>query len=113
MSSFVGHKGKIISISDRGILNCLDATSGEIVQRKRIGGNFSSSPLLAGGHVYFCSREGIVSVVSLAAGFKTVATNRFEESIMASPAVFKNDLIIRTATKLIRIRGGESPAAGS
>ena len=51
----------IYAITDKGILNRLDARTGEMQKRKRIGGNFSASPLLAAGQLYLASREGVVS----------------------------------------------------
>ncbi len=103
MPSFIATGGRIYAISDRGILNCLDASSGEVIQRKRIGGNFSASPLLAAGNLFLSSREGIVSVVRCSEDLEDVARNEFESSILASPAVVDNDLIIRTEQKLYRI----------
>jgi outer membrane protein assembly factor BamB len=103
MPSFVARDGSIYAITDKGILNRLDARTGEIQQRQRIGGNFSASPLLAGGHLYLASREGVVSVVRCDEEMNVVSTNKFEGKILASPIVVGNDLIIRTSKKLYRI----------
>ena len=45
--SMVAHDGLVYSISDDGIATCVEAETGELVYRKRIGGNYSASPLLA------------------------------------------------------------------
>ncbi len=107
MPSFVAQEGSIYSITDKGILNRLDAKTGEIQQRKRIGGNFSASPLLAGGHLYLASREGVVSIVRCDEAMDVVATNQFEGKILASPAVIGDDLIVRTSDRLYRIGKGK------
>ena len=83
---------------------CLDAKTGESLERKRVGGNFSASPLLAANHLYLSSREGVVSVFHCSDGFENVATNKFASPILASPAVVGNDLLIRTEKKLYRIK---------
>ena len=103
MPSFVARDGSIYAITDKGILNRLDARTGEMQTRKRIGGNFSASPLLAAGHLYLASREGVVSVVSCDEEMEVVATNKFGSKILASPAVVDSDLIVRTSGKLYRI----------
>ncbi len=104
MPSFIGSGGRIYAIADDGIMVCLDAKTGEVLERKRIGGNFSASPLLAAGNLYLSSREGTVSVIHCSDGLETVATNKFESPILASPAVVGDDLLIRTEKKLYRIK---------
>ena len=111
MPSFVARDGSIYAITDQGILNRLDAQTGEMQQRKRIGGNFSASPLLAASNLYLSSREGVVTVVRCDEEMEVVASNKFGSKIMASPAVVDNDLIVRTSEKLYRI--GKKTAASS
>ena len=58
MPCFLASEGKIYSVSNKGVLFCLDAKTGEELKRIRVGGNFSASPLLAGGNLYLGNREG-------------------------------------------------------
>ncbi len=104
MPSLIGHNGKIYAISDRGILRVLEAATGKVLNEQRIGGNFSSSPLLAGDNLYLSSREGLMTVVSCSADLSKIATNKFESSLMASPILVGDDLLVRTEKKLIRIQ---------
>ena len=104
MPSLIARSGQIFAIADNGILRCLDAKTGQIINEKRIGGNFSSSPLLAGGNLYLSSREGSITVVKCSSDLETIATNRFESSLMASPILVGDDLLIRTEKKLLRIK---------
>ena len=83
---------------------CLDAKSGEMLGRVRIGGNFCASPLLADGKIYVCSREGTVTIVKADKTLKQVGKQTFADSrLMATPAPVGNDLLIRTDKKLYRI----------
>lgn len=107
MPSFIAQGGQIFSISDKGILMCVDAKTGEVVNRQRVGGNYSASPLLAGGNLYFSSREGIMTVIKCSADLETVAKNEFESSLMASPILIGDDLLIRTEKKLIRVNNSQ------
>ncbi|MGB1928562.1 MAG: PQQ-binding-like beta-propeller repeat protein [Mariniblastus sp.] len=103
MPSLIGRNGKIYAISDRGILRVLEAATGKMLNEKRINGNFSSSPLLAGDNLYLSSREGLMTVVTCSTDLSKIATNKFESSLMASPIVVGDDLLVRTEKKLMRI----------
>ena len=107
MPSLIGSGGQIYTISDKGILMCLNAKTGEVISRRRIGGNFSASPILAGGNLYLSSREGKMTVVECSSRLATVAINKFDDTLMASPVLVGNDLLVRTEKKLMRIRGTE------
>ena len=104
MPSFIVEGGKIFSISDKGIIYCCDTKTGRPLNRGRVGGNFSASPLLAGGNLYLCSREGKVTIVGCSVDLKTIGTQDFGAAIMASPILVDNDLIVRTEKKLVRIK---------
>lgn len=104
MPSFIANNGQIFSIADKGIMHCLDAKTGKELNRTRIGGNFSSSPLLAGGNLYLSSREGKMTIVKCSAELQTIATEDFDSSLMASPVLIGNDLLVRTEKKLVRIK---------
>ncbi len=105
MSSMLTHDGKVYFVSEQGILFCVDAETGETINRKRLKGNFSASPLLAGKHIFLSSRQGSVHVVEAGDSLKEVATNKFNGKILASPMPFEDDLIFRVDSKLYRISG--------
>ncbi|MFN5467952.1 MAG: PQQ-binding-like beta-propeller repeat protein, partial [Pirellulaceae bacterium] len=90
--------------SDRGIATCLDATNGEELWRKRIGGNYSASPLRNGDTVYFQSEEG-ESVVAkwTATGLDELSRNPLPGRIFASYGVIGDDLLIRSESGIYRI----------
>ena len=90
-------------VSDTSNLTCLDAQTGKILWEQRLGGNFSASPIIANGHIYFSSEEGKTSVLAPGREFKLLATNELKERIMASPAVSGNTLYLRTDKALYRI----------
>ena len=102
--SMVAHQGLVYSISDDGITTCVEAETGDLVYRKRIGGNFSSSPLLAGGKLYFTSEEGVTTVVRAGEEFEELAVNALEERTLASLGVMDDSILLRTATALYRIQ---------
>ena len=102
-SSPLIHDGLIYLIDDNGVAACIEAKSGDEVWKKRIGGKFSSSPLLVGDHIYMGSHEGVVTVLKPGTKGEVVATNNIEGQIMATPAVVDNAMILRTAEAIYRI----------
>ncbi len=93
----------IYLVSGGGTALCLEATTGALVWRERIGGNYVASPIYADGHLYFCSVQGKTTVLKAGRAFEIVATNELESGCMASPAVAGDALILRTKTHLYRI----------
>lgn len=100
--SLIGFDGKIAMVSDGGIASCLEAKTGERVWQRRIGGNFSASPILAGHHLYLLSESGDCTILDVNNSNK-VFENQLGERSLASPAVVGNDLLVRTAAALYRI----------
>ena len=90
-------------VSDQGAATCVDPKSGRSIWEVRFGGNFSASPIVASGRIYFGSEQGKVRVVAAGREFKLLATNDLGERILASPAVSGNTLFLRTAAALYRI----------
>ena len=90
-------------VNDDGIAMCLDAKSGEVVWRERMGGDFSASPICAGGRVYFFNHDGVATVIEASRHYTELARNRLDGEVRASPAVSGEALILRTKTHLYRI----------
>jgi outer membrane protein assembly factor BamB len=94
---------ELYMVSDTSTASCLEALTGALLWEQRLGGNFSASPLVAGGKIYFFSEEGKTSVVAPGRAYQLLATNDLGERIMASPAVSGNALFLRTDKALYRI----------
>ena len=90
-------------IADTGVLTCLDARTGERRWRKRLGGNYSASPIHADGRIYFFDEEGTTTVIRPGKSFDLLAENHLEGSFMASPAAAGSALFLRTDTHLYRV----------
>jgi outer membrane protein assembly factor BamB len=93
---------------DRGTLNCYDARTGdEIYSKKKIaaGANaFTSSPWANDGKLFCLSEDGDTFVIQAGKDFKVLGCNKLNEMCMATPAAVRGSLIIRTLSKLYRIR---------
>ena len=95
---------QIYIVGDKGgIATCLEAKTGEPHWQERLGGNYSASPLSADGKIYFCSHEGVTTVVAPGTEFKRLAKNQLDGSLMASPAAINGALFLRTDKALYRL----------
>jgi outer membrane protein assembly factor BamB len=93
-------------VSDNGIASCLDANTGKVYYSERLDGEYSASPVLAGGNIYYCNQIGKTFVLATGKAFNVVAENRLGEpkdGFMASPAVAGDSLYLRTKTHLYHV----------
>ncbi|MFK7734841.1 MAG: PQQ-binding-like beta-propeller repeat protein [Pirellulaceae bacterium] len=107
MVSPVCYGDYLYTCNSSGILECLEATTGERVYRKRIsGGNstsFVASLLAADGYIYLPAEEGNMIVVRAGREFEKVAENSLGESMLATPAISEGVMYIRGAKHLIAV----------
>jgi outer membrane protein assembly factor BamB len=91
-------------VSDRGVLSCLEATTGETVWTERLTGKYGASLLYADNRIYISSKKGKTTVIEPGRTFRAVAVNDLDGSFWASPAVAGDSLLLRTKTHLYRIQ---------
>ncbi len=104
----------LYSCSDRGVLKCYRAKTGELVYRHRLGGGgtgFTASPVAANDQLYFTSEEGDVYVVQTGPEFKILAENQMGEVCMATPAISEGVLFFRTRDHLVAVEKPSGKAA--
>ncbi|MGE0377647.1 MAG: PQQ-binding-like beta-propeller repeat protein [Planctomycetaceae bacterium] len=94
---------RVYFVSNKGIATALDVATGERTWTKRLGGNYSASPVTDGRQLYFCGESGITQVVLIGQRPRIIAANKLSGRIMASPAVSGDGLYIRTDEALYRI----------
>ncbi|MCA9248232.1 MAG: PQQ-binding-like beta-propeller repeat protein [Planctomycetales bacterium] len=90
-------------VSDRGVAACLDAATGEVHWQERLGGNFSASPLLAAGRIYFQNEQGETTIILPGKQYQELAKNELPGRTLATPTPIEGALLVRTETALYRI----------
>lgn len=90
---------------DRGIVACLDAPTGKVHWRERVGGNYSSSPLRIGDRIFGISSDGEVVVLAASTKFEVLARNKLDDATRATPAVAHGRLYVRTQSGLMSVGG--------
>ena len=103
--SLIYFENSIFMIHDGGVASCIDIESGKPVWQERVGGNYSASPLLNQGKIYFFSEEGKTTIINASRQFNIEAVNHLKDGFMASPAVVGSSLVLRTKSSLYRISG--------
>ena len=93
----------LYAVDDKGIASCFDAKTGALKWGERIGGDYSASPLLAEGRLYFFSEQGGVTVLAASPQFKKLAEGKFDDGFMSAPAVSGKALFLRTKSALYRV----------
>ncbi len=107
------YEDKLYVLYDMGFMSCYDAKTGkEIYSRQRIGtGNkFTSSPWAANGKIFCLNEDGNTLVIQAGPDFKLLGKNVLDELCLATPAIARGCLIIRTEGKVYKI--GNSSGGG-
>jgi outer membrane protein assembly factor BamB len=84
--------------TDRGILTCLDAKTGEVKYeggRLPIPATFTASPIAFEGKILLTSEDGDTFVIKAGPKHEILATNSVGEPVYASPAVADGKIFIR------------------
>lgn len=91
--------GYLYALTDAGVMFCFRNTDGHEMWRERLRGPVSSSPVFAGGHIYWANEAGTYYVFRPNhERFELVAENRPGADAFASPAVNGKQLFLRTST---------------
>ena len=84
--------------TDRGILTCLDARTGEVKYeggRVPVPATFTASPIAFEGKILMTSEDGDTFVIKAGPRHEILATNTVGEPVYASPAVADGNIFIR------------------
>lgn len=87
---------RLLVTEDRGTIACFSIDTGELLWRERLGGNFSASPVLAGGLVYLPNEAGQMFVFRVGVEFELVAENELTDGGFASPVIVNGRIYVRT-----------------
>ncbi len=107
MPSALVYGDYLYTLYSQGFLTCHDARTGkQVYGRQRIAsdaGAFTASPWAYNGMIFAASEDGDVFVVQAGPEFKLVGKNTVGEMILATPAIVRGSLIIRTVSSVRRV----------
>ena len=92
------HDDRIFTVKDGGILSCLNAENGKPFKQGRIpaSGNYYSSPVTDGRHVYLIDERGQLTVVTASEKWEVVHSAEFNDKVYATPALVDGRIYLRT-----------------
>lgn len=99
-------KGNLLFLwHDRGVVSCLEAPSGKVLWRERVGGEFFSSPIRIGDRLYNTSRDGQMVVLAATEKYELLARFPLGEATHSTPAVAGDCLYLRTVSHVMALPG--------
>ncbi len=97
-------KGSLLFLwGDAGIVSCVRIPDGDILWSKRIGGNVSSSPVIAGDKLIGIAEDGTVTILAASSGFNELGSVKLESTCRATPALSEHFMVLRTDARLMCI----------
>jgi outer membrane protein assembly factor BamB len=98
------YQGNVYLLRDDGVGSCLDAKTGKLLWKKRIGpGDFKASPVAGDGKVYFLSVDGDCFVLEPGPEGNVIAQNHLSGRFIASPAIGGGRIYFRSKDRLYAV----------
>lgn len=93
--------GFIYGVLDAGVAICWKSDTGEELWKHRLGGTFSSSPVLAGENIYVTNEAGQTFVFKASPEkFEAVAENTLGTDVFATPTICGHRIYMRVAKQV-------------
>ncbi|MBW3599133.1 MAG: PQQ-binding-like beta-propeller repeat protein [Planctomycetes bacterium] len=95
---------RLFVVQDNGVARCFNAATGEEIWKRRLGGDFSASPVLCEDYIFVPDEKGVMHVFKAADQYEEIARNELADGGgFASPVICGGRLYIRTSQYLYRI----------
>jgi hypothetical protein len=100
VTSPIAAEGLFFVCTDIGVLNCVEAKTGNRLYQQQLGKHHYCSPVRVEGHLLFFDDSGTCWVVKPGRTFEVVRKNELGEFTYCSPAVSHSQLYVRTEKHL-------------
>ncbi len=107
VGSGILHEGHLYLSDADGSAECIEAATGKVVWKERLGGKLWGSLLLAEGRIYVGNLEGQTFVLEASPVFKQVAKSDLGETTYAAPVASAGAIFLRTHRHLWCIAPGK------
>jgi outer membrane protein assembly factor BamB len=95
--------GIIYTVDTRNNLLVIDSKTGSTIYTTKLRSKFNSSPVYAGGKVYFTSVKGETIVLKAGRTPEILTENILTGEVFATPAIVRNSILFRNDKALYRI----------
>lgn len=94
--SLLEREGYLYGVLDAGVAACWKSDTGQVQWKKRLGGEFSASPVMVGDMIYAISENGATFVYRAhPLEFTSIAENKLGDQAMASPTICGGRIFLR------------------
>ncbi len=99
--SLVIRDGYLYGVLDAGVAACWDASTGEEQWKARLGGTFSSSPVLVDDKIYVINEEGQAFIFKAdPKKYESLGKNQLGTEVFATPTIVANRIYVRVTEQL-------------
>lgn len=101
------YNGILYVIRDGGIVSTFNPNTGKVLREERLKdaiGEYWAQPVAGDGKIYFVSKEGKVMVIRAGADWEKLSTGDLDAPVIATPAIARSRIYLRTATTLYCFR---------
>lgn len=96
--SLICRDGYLYAVLDAGVATCFRCSDGEEVWKSRLGGTFSSSPVMVGDLIYATNESGETFIFrALPDQFEKVGSNKLGNSVFSTASICDGRIYLRVA----------------
>jgi outer membrane protein assembly factor BamB len=97
--------GLLFLWADEGIVTCASLDDGQVLWRRRVGGQYYCSPVCIGDRLYNISTEGDAICLAASKEFALLGKSKIDDPSHAVPAIANGMMFVRTMSSVIAIGG--------
>lgn len=105
----VAKDGTLFLWADAGILTAVNIEKGSVYWTKRIGGDYSSSPIILNDKLINVSQNGTLHVLKASNKFEKIGEMETQAVVRSTPVAVDGKLLIRGDDQLLVIQAGKNP----
>jgi len=94
------YEGLLYCVSDKGLMRCYDALTGQIIWDHDFDMPFYSSPVRINDRIYLFDRKGHGYVMQTGRSAQLLATNELPAGAFATPVILQGKIFLRTLREL-------------
>jgi hypothetical protein len=99
--SLLARDGYLFGVLDAGVAACWKSDTGQEQWKKRLGGDFSASPVLVGNRIYATNEIGETFVYRAdSSKFEQIAMNKLGDQAMASATICRSRIYMRVVEQV-------------
>ncbi|MBL9093095.1 MAG: PQQ-binding-like beta-propeller repeat protein [Planctomycetaceae bacterium] len=103
--SLLTRDGYLYGVLDNGVAVCWESSTGKEIWKERLGGTFSSSPVMVGDLIFAIDETGKAAIFRASpTEFEAMGSNQLGDEAFASPTVCGDRIYLRVATTTDGVR---------